>query len=72
MVEKVTVEDLKAMRMNEERDFELPSIAQCKSGKSLAYQQAHELRCKFKVKINYERNILTLKKLPLAAGKKAD
>ena len=68
MVEKVTVRDLEQMAMGEEREFRLPNLGQCRSGKSLAYQPGHDLGCKFRVRIDYDRCVLRLTKMPLQAA----
>jgi hypothetical protein len=58
--DKVTREDLRAIRSGETRTFELPSAAACDSGKSMAYQMQNILGCKFSCETNYTENTLSI------------
>lgn len=60
--EKVTREDLRAMRMGETRSFDLPNAQACDNGKAVAYQMQNLLGCKFSVSTDYTCNRLTISK----------
>lgn len=60
--DKVTVEDLRAIREGDMVVFALPSARAVNTGKSLAYFVARELNCRFVAKSDYEKYQLTLTK----------
>lgn len=64
VTDKVTVKELREMKIGQTLPFDLPTSNAIDSGKSLAYRLQHSLRCKFSVVSDYDNNILTIKKLP--------
>ena len=61
-IEKMTVDILRDMKKDEEVSFVLPGPMQINSAKSLAYQSQYILNCVFKTRVDYQNNVLYLKK----------
>ena len=59
-MDKVTRDDLRSMKNDELRTFDLPDAKACDSAKSLAYQLQNHLKCKFKVSTDYKKNRITI------------
>jgi len=62
--DKVTSEDLRKLVEGQAETFELPDAAAINSAKSNAYRMQHLLKCRISASSDYEKNTLTLKRLP--------
>ena len=62
--DKVTREDLRAVRVGESRTFELPDYAAVLSAKSSAYAFGRIDGCRFVCSAEPERPVLTITKMP--------
>lgn len=62
--ERVTREDLRAMRMGESRTFELPSYAAVQSARTSAYYLGRVEGCRYTYTVEPERNVITITRMP--------
>ena len=63
-VEKITREDLRAIRMGESRVFELPDYAAVMSARTSAYVLGRIDGCRFVLSTDPEKNVLTITRMP--------
>ena len=62
--DKVTSEDLRAIKMGESRVYELPTYSAIISAKASAYALGRIEGCRFVFSTEPERNILTITRMP--------
>lgn len=62
-VTKITVEMLRKIEVGESVCFELPDARACYNGRALCYTFKSLMDCKFRCRINYVANTLTVEKL---------
>lgn len=65
MIEKVTVEALRNMKIGETKVFHLANARAIEAGKALAYRTKHLLKCRFTVVSNFANNELVIRKIEL-------
>jgi hypothetical protein len=63
-LDKITREDLRAIRMGESRVFELPDYASVMSARTSAYVLGRIEGCRFILKTEPEKNVLTITRMP--------
>lgn len=63
-VDKITREDLRAIRMGESRVFELPDYAAVMSARTSAYVLGRIEGCRFILNTEPEKNVLTITRMP--------
>jgi hypothetical protein len=63
-VERITREDLRAIRMGESRVFELPDYAAVMSARTSAYVLGRIDGCRFVISTEPDRNAITITRMP--------
>ena len=63
-LERITREDLRAIKTGESRVFELPSYDAIISAKSSAYALGRIEGCRFIFKTEPDRNVITITRMP--------
>lgn len=63
-IDKITREDLRAIRLGQARTYELPNYSAILSAKASAYSLGRVDGCRFSCSVESERNAITIIKLP--------
>ena len=63
-LERITREDLRAIRMGESRVYELPSYGAILSAKASAYALGRVEDCRFECSTEPDKNVLTITRMP--------
>ena len=63
-LERITREDLRAIRMGESRVYELPTYSAILSAKASAYDLGRIEGCRFVFSTEPDKNVLTITRMP--------
>ncbi len=63
-LERITREDLRAIKMGESRIYELPSYGAILSARATAYATGRIEGCRFVLSAEPEKNVLTITRMP--------